>query len=128
MPRKYYLFAALFWTSLILYFSLKDANDIPRITIPYFDKFVHFCFHFGFTFLWYLYFHFSFTKINGFKISIFCFMASLIFGVTIEFLQHFYTNTRSADILDVLSNSLGALSAVLFIGSISKSTNFLDKI
>ena len=43
------------------------------------------------------------------------FILSVIFGITIEILQEFLTNTRTADVFDVLANITGACLAVFIV-------------
>jgi VanZ family protein len=78
------------------------------------DKYVHFTFHFGFTFLWSIYFC-SLLKNITFKTVITVFSVSVSYGILIEFLQGAYTTTRKADIMDVLANATGALIAIITI-------------
>ena len=39
---------------------------------------------------------------------------SILFGILIEVLQELCTTTRSADVFDMLANSLGAIVAYIF--------------
>ena len=42
-------------------------------------------------------------------------MVSVFFGIFIEIAQQDFTTTRKADVLDVLANTAGALSALIVI-------------
>ncbi|CAM3951957.1 VanZ family protein [Flavobacterium branchiophilum] len=123
--NKIYLFAALFWTYIILYLCLASTKDLPQVSvgIKNLDKAVHFCFHFGFVILWYL---FMASQKNALEIRFKMkktFLVSVVFGTLIEIAQLCFTNSRSADIIDVFANSVGAYSAVIFL----KKTKFLFK-
>ena len=48
------------------------------------------------------------------------FFLSLVYGIVIEILQHLFTDTRKADIFDVLANAFGALVGLLSIGFYQK--------
>ncbi len=92
-----------------------QSKDIPSVTIPYLDKFVHVFFHFVFTSLWFLYFRIQIKSTNVFKPLFVSFLFSLFFGITIEIAQSLFTATRNADVYDVLANSFGALVAVFLL-------------
>jgi VanZ family protein len=126
--KQIFLFAALFWTGVILFFCLESANNIPQIAIPYLDKVVHAIFHFVFTTLWFLYFKKKWNSPNSFKPLVFSFIFSFVFGVSIELMQAFFTTTRSADVFDVLSNVSGASLAVISIILLNTYNKIIDKI
>ena len=86
------------------------------------DKLVHFAFHFGFMILWYLYLN-SNNKIVNYKTPLILFFISMAFGIVIELSQQAFTNSRKGDILDVISNSIGAFSALLLLLSIQNFPN-----
>ncbi|NNT71366.1 VanZ family protein [Flavobacterium sp. IMCC34852] len=95
---------------------------MPKITISGYDKYGHFFFHFVFTLLWGYYFllkqqQLSFRNLLGIVI------VSLAYGILIEFLQENFTQTRQADVLDVLANFTGAVTALsvfVFLKKIKK--------
>lgn len=115
MRNFFVLFDAVAWTFFILLLCFKNQKDIPDIDIVHFDKFVHFIFHFGFTLLWFLYFKNVFQKSSYKPIAINLWFLSLLFGLIVEFLQQQITDNRSADIIDVLFNAIGASIAVLSV-------------
>jgi VanZ family protein len=45
---------------------------------------------------------------------------SVIYGIAIEIAQLLFTTTRSADVLDVVANMLGAIAGVSVIALVSK--------
>jgi VanZ family protein len=126
--KKLFLFAALSWTGIILFFCLINANKLSQITIPNFDKVVHVFFHFVFTTLWFLFFKKKIESSNSFRALVASVVFSFFFGIAIELMQQYFTTTRSGDILDVVANLFGALSAVASIVLLNKYTGIIDKI
>ena len=114
MPKQLLLIWAIICSGIITYFCLTDSSNIPAINFPSIDKIVHFCFHFGFTISWILFFK---KELKGkgaddYKAYLISFIFSVFFGITIEILQSALTVTRASDVTDVLANALGAVVAV----------------
>jgi VanZ family protein len=106
-----YFWSAQLWTLFVTILCLMNGSNLPKVGIKGADKYVHFCFHFVFALLWFLYF---FAKTNRLAFSVFMVFAfSFLFGVSIEFAQAYLTHNRKADILDVLANTVGAITALL---------------
>ena len=114
--KTFWLVSAIGWTIFVAFLCLVNNNDLPSIgmKISGIDKVIHFLFHFIFTLLWSIY-YFSKDKMLTPKRVIIIVIASLIFGVMIEWMQASFTLTRQADILDVISNTGGAISAGLIV-------------
>lgn len=85
------------------------------VKIKNIDKLAHLGFHFGFTFLWFLYFICQKKSTNYFKIAILLFALSVAYGILIEWAQDYFTVTRKADIFDVISNVIGAFLGVFTV-------------
>lgn len=113
------LFIAIAWTVLITFLSLVTVGSFGNnIPIPNKDKIVHVVFYFGFVVLWVLYKNKSnYTNKTGIAIL----FIAIGYGVLMELIQYF-TATRSPDMYDVLANSSGAFSGLLFVNII-----FLNK-
>jgi len=126
--RTIFLYSAIFWTGIILFLSLENANEIKQIEIPNFDKLIHAVFHFVFTTLWFLYLKKKLVTITNFRLLSFALMGSFFFGIAIELMQQYFTTTRSADVLDVLANLFGASLAVISIILLNNYNRFIDKI
>ncbi|MDQ6527935.1 VanZ family protein [Flavobacterium sp. LHD-85] len=114
MPKQLLLIWAIICSGIITYFCLTDSSNIPAVNFPSIDKIVHFCFHFGFTISWILFFK---KELKGkdsdeYKAYLISFIFSVFFGITIEILQNALTVTRNADVTDILANALGAFVAV----------------
>lgn len=101
---------AIGWTILIAFLCLVKFTDLPSFGVSVVDKYVHFTFHFVFTMFWGIYY---WLKYNEIKISknVLVLLASLFYGILIEILQETFTETRHADVYDVMANLLGALVA-----------------
>lgn len=128
MRKRVFLYAALFWTGLILYLCLKNSNELKQIEIPNFDKLIHVVFHFVFTTLWFLYFKKRWFTFSNFRLLAFSLICSLFFGIAIELMQEYFTTTRSADVFDVLANIVGAFLAVFSIILLNTYYRIIDKI
>jgi VanZ family protein len=127
VPKQFLFAIALLWTGTIAYFCLERASDLPVITIPNLDKCVHSFFYFGFTLVWFSFFRKQLQSVTVGKLLFFSFLLSFIFGISIEFLQEFYTKTRKGDVLDVIANSTGSILAIFTI-IICNKFNFLNRI
>ncbi|MBP6556895.1 MAG: VanZ family protein [Flavobacterium sp.] len=110
--KKIILSLAIGWTFLILLLCLVKFSDLPALKVSGADKFGHFSFHFGFTLLWGYYSWLKQGKIQ-IKSLVKVIMASLCYGILIEFLQAAFTTTRQADVMDVVANLTGAMVAFL---------------
>jgi VanZ family protein len=97
---------------LILYLSLANAKTFENagfFDIPYLDKFVHFGLYFLFMAIIILEHRDSF--INTRQIIVIA-LIPVFFGGLMELFQAGFTNTRKADILDIMFNTAGTASAV----------------
>ena len=128
MRKNIFLFAALFWTGIILFFCLENAKNIPQINILYIDKVIHAVFHFVFTTLWFLYLKKKLNSPKSFKPLAWAFVFSFFFGIAIELIQQFFTTTRTADVFDVLANISGATLAVIAMVLLNTYNRIIDKI
>jgi VanZ family protein len=114
VPKQLLLIWAIICSGIITYFCLTDSSNIPAVNFPSIDKIVHFCFHFGFTLSWILFFkkELKGKDADDYKAYLISFIFSVFFGITIEILQSALTVTRASDVTDVLANALGAVVAV----------------
>jgi len=112
--KKIWFGLATSWTVLIFILCLAKLNNLPSLGVKGMDKYVHFTFHFVFTFLWAIVVKSRFATISNKKI-LNIILISLVMGITIEILQENFTTTRKADILDVMANLTGAISAGILI-------------
>lgn len=119
------MFWALIVSGVIAYFCLTDSSNIPGVNIPSIDKIVHFCFHFGFTISWIVFFKKELEGSDDAKAYLVSFIFSVLFGITIEIMQGVYTTTRASDVTDVLANTLGAMFAMFMAIVFKKQLNKL---
>lgn len=112
LNKKIIFLLAILWTLVVTYLSLATFDDISSdIKVPFKDKLVHFTFYMMFVILWSLFFRES--KYN-YKIL----FAAIGYGIAMEICQKLFTTTRTADILDVLANTTGAIVGLLIITKI----------
>jgi VanZ family protein len=112
--KNKFLFAALLWTIVVTVLSLITINSTigSEIKIEYKDKYVHFIFYFVFVILWIFY---SRSKKFSKRNSLIILFSAIGYGILMEIFQGTFTKTRTADVLDVLANSTGALFGLLFM-------------
>ncbi|UUC46690.1 VanZ family protein [Flavobacterium cerinum] len=113
--RKLNLSLALIWSLLIGIACLITFNADVGGKLPYKDKFVHFVFYFLFTILWFRTIDEIVPRQALLKKLRNVFLLGFVYGAGIEICQGLFTKTRSADIFDVLANSVGGLTAVLLL-------------
>ncbi len=106
---------SLLWAALILVACAIPGNELNKvslISIPYFDKIVHFGFYFVFSFLLmigYVKFHSKVRK----RTYIYPLNISAIYGGSIEMLQNAVFVNRGADWSDFIANVLGSVFGIL---------------
>lgn len=125
MPKQFLLIWAIICSGIIAYLCLTDSSNLPVVNFPSLDKIIHFCFHFGFTISWILFFkkELKGKESEDFKAYLISFIFSVFFGITIEILQGALTVTRAADVTDILANALGAVIAVFSAIAFRKQIN-----
>ncbi|MFT4698131.1 MAG: VanZ family protein [Flavobacteriaceae bacterium] len=114
-PKKILLRAVLIYTSLItLAFLLPSMGSINHFDffIPI-DKLVHFSIHLILVFIWLnVIFIYNNRVINLKRIAI-TVLSCIVYGIIIEIVQQLFIETRMADFLDIIANSVGTLLGVL---------------
>lgn len=102
---------AVLWTILIFVACLIPGREVPHVSIPLADKWVHLIIFAGFSFLW-----LCTIKAAGAKAGWLMLLLSLALGYTVELLQGSgITTGRSYDLYDVLADGIGgALGILLF--------------
>ncbi len=104
---------AILFTFLITVIFLLPANDVSIVNVPYLDKLFHVLIHWMLCFIWLWYFliadnYHIFTK-NVFVVLTLCFS----YGILIEALQHWFTQSRRFDLFDIIANGIGCLIGLL---------------
>ncbi|KXO00387.1 hypothetical protein LS48_02920 [Aequorivita aquimaris] len=114
LADKRLLFIAIIYSCLITVLFFIPSQDLPKTQLLEADKIVHILVYFILVNLWMLYlyvsndYHFEKKWIPILLLSI------LLYGIIIEIFQGLFTVSRSADILDVVSNLLGSLLGIFF--------------
>lgn len=121
MLKKYLLVATIFYSLSLVVVCLLPLKKVPDIGVSFGDKVFHMLSYIVLTCLWFYSFYVHF-KIDRRKSLAYACVLSVVFGIIIEVLQEVLTNTRHADILDVLANSLGVLIAASIILLINRNT------
>ena len=103
-----------FWKSIfcsivitILCFIPGDVSFQSEIDIPYFDKFVHFCFYFVLSFT------IQYEVKNRIKLInyLFIFLYAMVLGGFIELVQENFIVERNGDLFDLIADLSGAIIA-----------------
>lgn len=107
---------------IILYGSVTSGDNLNKFVIfkiEHIDKIIHFC----------LYFFLSVTlfaslirksKLRNIDQKIIVFVWVVSYGLLMEVFQFYFTQTRTAEILDILSNTSGCILAILIYPLIKK--------
>ena len=110
--KKLARFIAILWTLLILYGCFMPAKDVPKVNVPLIDKWVHFTFFGGFSFLW-------LCAAPSLKMSrlLTVMLISVFFGSMIEIVQGAVPSLgRASEFMDAVADSVGAvLGIILFV-------------
>ncbi|OAB28113.1 VanZ like family protein [Flavobacterium fryxellicola] len=124
MRKQLYFWAALVWSGIITFFCLVQLNNVPLGNVSNLDKLVHAFFHFVLTTLCFLFLKSRSFNLNNRKPLLFSFLFSVFFGIAIEVAQGLLTETRQADVFDVIANMSGATLSVLLCWLFSLNTKF----
>lgn len=120
LADKPLLLIALFYTITITCLFFVSGQDLPKTQIYEADKFIHLLIYFILINLWSLYFYVK----NGFRFEnrwiLILLFSVLLYGIIIEISQELFTDSRSADILDVAANLLGAIFGIFFFKNIKQ--------
>lgn len=106
------------WTLLMAIVLLLPGSSIPKtdmIVIPHLDKFIHFILFGGLVFFWGFYLKDKKLNFKWKEIITALVVAAISFGIAIEFIQGYVILSRSFDKVDIMANSLGAISAAVGI-------------
>ena len=114
MLKKLFLLVSILYTATLTTVCLIKINKLPDVGVSFADKIFHFLAYTVLALLWYI------TFINTFKFEkkralINVTIISIMFGIIIEVLQGTITASRSADIYDVIANTIGVLLMVAII-------------
>ncbi len=113
--RKVLLIPGIAWFLIVLVLVCLPGKDVPDpewITMPDFDKLVHAGLFGGIVFWFCMPFRNAPVE-RARKINVFIkiMLATVIWGITTEFIQKFFIEGRQFDLLDWAADSLGAVIA-----------------
>ena len=116
MLKTYALITTLIYSAALTLVCLVPLNGVIKVNITLGDKIFHAVTYMILSFLWYLTFYYNLNS-NKTKALMYAMLVSITFGIIIEILQGTVTAYRSADINDVIANTIGVLimSAVIVI-------------
>lgn len=119
IKKHFYTIVFISWMVFVTFSSLFSFSGIDTggyVTIPHFDKVVHFIFYFVACILGVLFIRET-TKgeLSSIKAIVIMCIAAIIFGVIIEILQYTITVERMGDFFDALANSMGSLCGALLM-------------
>lgn len=114
MKNYFWLYLSIIWSGLILYLSFFNPVS-DHVSKPWFenqDKVGHFVFYALFSLILIKTFTLEIEVQNSILLGA---CVAFIYGVLIEFTQHFFTLNRDGNFLDVFANGLGILFLVTLI-------------
>jgi VanZ family protein len=102
----------IIWLALICYGLFIPANELPTkpfLSIPYFDKIVHFGLFFILCLL--LFRPFKKLRLNPY---LFAPSVSLLLAALLEVVQQTISSSRSSNLYDFMANTAGILASIVF--------------
>lgn len=126
LRAKPLFFLALLYSIFISVLFFIPSSGFPKVKIPIYglDKIVHGVIHFILINVWMLYLYVK----NDFQFRVkwvfLLFLSLMLFGIIVEVLQDQLTDSRGADIFDVVANLTGSLLGILFFKILIKNLNF----
>ena len=106
--KKQARFLAMLWTLLILIGCFTPGKEIPKVDVPFIDKWVHLILFGVFTFLW-----LCARPIINTRSLIALFLISVAFGSLIEIMQGVLSFLgRSMEFMDAVADSVGGLLGI----------------
>ncbi|MEE4197630.1 MAG: VanZ family protein [Bacteroidales bacterium] len=109
--------------SLVIFYgsmaSGENINQFSLFSFPYGDKIIHLLMYYIFTITLLASFIRAGKHTKLFQVIV-SFVGVVSYGILMEVVQYFFTQTRSAEILDVLANITGCIVALLSYPKIKK--------
>jgi VanZ family protein len=130
IPFIYFL-PGIAWFFIVGVLTLMPARDVPEVSwldkIPNFDKLVHAGLFGGLAFLFVFPLFYSDMPLKQkWNYSVKISLASIVWGITIEFLQKFFVPSRDFDLLDWAADAFGVIVAFWVIVRILKYSQKKD--
>lgn len=114
---------AISWTIVIFVLCFLPSTELPRVSIPFVDKWVHVLLFAIFTFLWLL----AFPGRQLWRlVMVLC--SGCLIGLLVEIIQEMLpTLGRSFDSMDILADAAGAGLGVLLFALIARWSEYQNK-
>lgn len=130
IPFIYFL-PGIAWFFIVGVLTLMPSRDVPEVgwldKIPNFDKLVHAGLFGGLAFFFaFPLFRSDMPLKQKWNYSVRISLASIIWGITIEFLQKFFVPSRDFDLLDWAADAFGVIVAFWVIVRILKYSKKKD--
>ncbi|MFT4660216.1 MAG: VanZ family protein [Patiriisocius sp.] len=112
-------FIGLVWSLLAVTLSVMPGKDLPEVDIVNFDKIAHLVFYA----LFYIAVRFGLQRnyaISVWKVQIYAFLYTSLFGLLMEFIQGNFTADRHFDWYDAIANVLGVILVAFMFSTITK--------
>lgn len=99
---------AMAWTLLIFILCLLPGNELPKVNVPFIDKWAHVVLFAGFSFLWLC--AAPTTRLTNLFILL---LISIFVGWLVEYIQGAFVPGRYQDDMDTLADAVGGLAGIL---------------
>ena len=110
-------FPALLWTIFIFVLLALPGKMLPQEEsfLPNLDKIIHVILFGSFVFLWCVYFASKPDKDFLKRRFILILVVGCVYGIGMEFIQKYFIPNRNFDILDIVADTVGAISGFLIV-------------
>ena len=99
---------AVSWTLLIFILCLLPGNELPKVNVPFIDKWAHVVLFAGFSFLWLC------AGPTGKLANLLVLMlVSVFIGWLVEYIQGNFVPGRYQDHMDTLADAVGGAAGIL---------------
>ena len=101
----------MLFRSLIIVLLSIPGSAIPKVNIglQHVDKLVHFILFGIFPVLWSYYFIQKKGKTNWKQLIVLFCIISILLGISLEYVQHYFVVNRDFDVIDIIADTLGAI-------------------
>lgn len=105
---------AIGWTLLIFILCLIPGNELPKVNVPFIDKWAHVVLFAGFSFFW-----LCAGPTRKFSRLLILLAISTFIGWLVEYIQGNYVQGRYQDDMDTLADAVGGLVGIIIFVVIS---------
>ena len=99
---------AIGWTLLIFVLCLLPGNELPRVDIPFIDKWAHVVLFAGFSFFWLC----AYPSRRWLPL-LWWLALSIFVGWLVEYIQGHFVPGRFQDNMDTLADAVGGLAGII---------------